>query len=92
MSEKVIISGNGKQININTLMGLDGRIVIDEFNLDEEKIGTLEMFIPKSEEQWHDEYYGVNLERLMPSDHNVCCTKKHKRNNKDKEYIKRKRQ
>jgi hypothetical protein len=92
MSKKVIISGNDKQIDINTLMGLDNsQIIVDEFNLDDEKIGTLEMFIPKSEEQFNDEYYGVNFERLMPSDHNVCCTKKYKRNNKDKEYIRRKR-
>ena len=72
-------------------MGLDSQIIVDEFNLDDKKIGTLEMFIPKSEEQFSDEYYGVNLERLMPSDHNVCCTKKYKRNNKDKEYIRRKK-
>ena len=91
MSNKVIISGNGKQININTLMGLDGQIIVDEFNLDDKKIGTLEMFIPKSEEQFSDEYYGVNFERLMPNDHNVCCIKRYKRNNKDKEYIRRKR-
>ena len=84
MSEKIIISGKGKQIDINTLIGFD-------INLDDEKISTLEMFIPKSEEQWHDEYYGINFERLMPSDHNVYCTKRYKRNNKDKEYIRRKR-
>ena len=38
MSEKIIINGNGKQVDISTLMRLDCQIIVDEIDLSLEEL------------------------------------------------------